>query len=229
MVLEQLRPQRPWGSASAPPARSAQLEGASPDHGGGRVTAPDRGGGGVTARTWSLVLTRDLCEGGEEGVGQPESFPPGIPQVPPHVPPLGNLQVPPPPGHPSGVAPAPWRPVPEDRGLPPPPFSSAHPGAWPSLTLVPAGSWLSQRPPPHSLWVSSPLFPPEHLRAGLGALTSCPGPAPARRSSQSLAVSLASPTNPQPWRCGWSGPRETRPGLGGRAEEAGLLGPLAGQ
>ena len=195
----------------------------APDRGGrGDGPGPSRGrGDGPGPR--SLVLTGDLCEGLEEGVWAARKLPPGTPQVPPHVPPLGNLQVPPPPGHPPGAAPAPWRPVPEDRGLPPPPFGSAHPGLGPP-TLVLARSWQSQRPPPHSLWVSSPCFPAEHLRAGWGPSRLALALPPARGSGQSLALSLASPTNREPWRCGRSGPRETRPGLGGRAEAAGLLG-----
>lgn len=77
--------------------------------------------------------------------------------------------------------PAPWRPVPEDRGLPPQPFSSAHlgpgpPWPWPWPRSSPSPGCHS-RHCPNSLLVSSSLFPPEHLCAGLGVLTSCSAPA----------------------------------------------------
>ena len=70
VVLEQLRPRRPWGSASVPPAPSVQSEGGPqitagagcrpqiivregcpPDRGGGGVMSPDHRGGGVSPQT----------------------------------------------------------------------------------------------------------------------------------------------------------------------------------
>lgn len=94
VVLEQLRPRRPWGSASVPPARSAQPEGASLDHGGGGVPPPDHGGGdgprsspgrGDGPGPWSLVLTGDLCEGWERLGSQkaPPRYPAGTPSCTP--------------------------------------------------------------------------------------------------------------------------------------------------
>lgn len=73
----------------------------------GRGASPDRGGGGV--------LPPDHRGGGEEGGWAAR----GLPQVPA------------PPGHPPGAAPAPWWPVPEDRGLPPLPVSFVHLGPGP--------------------------------------------------------------------------------------------------
>ena len=194
-----------------PPAPSAQPEGDPQITVGAECHPQIITREGCLPRPWGGgVLPPDHRGGGEEGgwaarelpqvpppPGHPPGAPSGAPQVSPQVPPRcplpqDTLQVLP--LHPGGL----FRRT--EACLPRPSASSTWGLALPGLSLAPspapvlACSWLSQQAPPHSLLVWSSLFPPEHLRGGLGVLTSCPAPAPCPQE-RSVACCRSGPTH----------------------------------
>lgn len=172
-----------------------------PDHHEGGVPPQTMGGRGAAPRpSWGRGGRRVGSQRAPLGAPSPRTpsrcplrCPPGAPQVPPRCPlPQDTLQVLP--LHPGGL----FRRT--EACLPRPSASSTWGLALPGLSLAPspapvlACSWLSQQAPPHSLLVWSSLFPPEHLRGGLGVLTSCPAPAPCPQE-RSVACCRSGPTH----------------------------------